>query len=230
MKAALFEKLENALDRQSVCAVVTDIQTGEQALVTDDDITGNLTLDDTQSHRIAQMMASDVSGPIEETDLFARVYGPPRRMIIVGAVHIAQALAPMARLAGFDVSLIDPRESFVKAGRLENVTCLTDWPDDAMAQLAPDARTAIVTLTHDPKLDDPALAAALKSPAFYIGSLGSKGTHAKRLSRLKAEGFADKDFERLHGPVGLDIKAKTPSEIAVAILAQVIETRRQAQS
>ena len=229
MKADLFDKLETALTEQSVCALVTDTETGAQCLMTKDESTGDLSVSATQSDVVAHMMDNDLSGPIEDTSLFARVYGPAPRMIVVGAVHIAQALVPMAQMAGFDVTVIDPRESFVKAGRLKDVTCLTAWPDDGMAQLAPDSRTAIVTLTHDPKLDDPALKAALNSPAFYIGSLGSQRTHAKRLSRLKTEGFTDKDFERLHGPVGLDIKAKTPSEIAVAILAQVIETRRQPQ-
>ncbi len=230
MKAELFDKLERVLTEQTVCALVTDTETGAQILVTSEESAGDLNLSDAQSDVVVQMMDNDLSGPIKDTPLFARVYGPAPRMIIVGAVHIAQALVPMAQMAGFDVTVIDPRESFVKAGRLSDVTCLTTWPDEGMAQLAPDNRTAIVTLTHDPKLDDPALSAALISQAFYIGSLGSKGTHAKRLSRLKAEGFTVKDFERLHGPVGLNIKAKTPSEIAVAILAQVIETRRQSQT
>ena len=172
------------------------------------------------------MVAADVSGHIAETDLFVRVYGPNYRMIIIGAVHIAQALAPMARLAGFDVTVIDPREAFVQASRLSGVESITDWPDEGLARLKPDSRTAIVTLTHDPKLDDPALVAALKSEAFYIGSLGSKRTNAKRFERLTEKGFSDADFGRIHGPVGLDIGAKTPSEIAVSILSEVVAIRR----
>ena len=229
MKADLFDKLEQTLSEQSVCALTTDTETGAQCLVTKEQSVGELDLSADHSGVVAQMMDNDLSGAIEDTTLFVRVYGPAPRMIVVGAVHIAQALVPMAQMAGFDVTVIDPRESFIRAGRLKDVSCLTAWPDEGMAQLAPDSRTAIVTLTHDPKLDDPALIAALNSAAFYIGSLGSKRTHAKRLSRLKTEGFTDNDIERLHGPVGLDIKAKTPSEIAVAILAQVIETRRRLQ-
>lgn len=226
MKAELFTALENALDAELACAVVTNTKTGAQMLRTEHDVTGDLVLDQSDIDKVTSMMAEDRSGPIEESDLFVRVYGPPMRMAIVGAVHIAQALAPMAKLAGFDVTVIDPRESFVKAGRLTDVESITEWPDEGMQQLGPDHRTAVITLTHDPKLDDPALAAALKSNAFYIGSLGSKRTHAKRLSRLKADGFTDEDLQRIKGPVGLDIGAKTPAEIAIAIMGQVIETRR----
>ncbi len=226
MKADLFVALEKALDAEISCAVVTNTDTGAQAMLINGDTIGDLALNELETQAVARMMTNDLSGPIEDSTLFVRVYGPPLKMAIVGAVHITQALAPMARLAGFDVTVIDPRESFVKAGQLTDVHSITEWPDEGMKQLGLDHRTAMVTLTHDPKLDDPALAAALQSPAFYIGSLGSKRTHAKRLSRLKAEGFSEEDLERIQGPVGLDIGAKTPAEIAVAILGQVIETRR----
>ncbi len=226
MKATVFEALEGALKTQSACAVVTYTETGEQSIIVGENKTGDLVLADDHLAEIERMVANDSSGPLGETSLFVRVYGPAPRMIIVGAVHIAQALAPMAHMAGFDVSIIDPRESFVRAGRIADVAVLTDWPDEGMAKLKPDSRTAVVTLTHDPKLDDPALAAALRSQAFYIGSLGSKRTHEKRLERLKSEGFSDEELMRIHGPVGLNIKAKAPSEIAVAILGEVIETRR----
>lgn len=228
MKADLFEKLRTSITAQQACAVVTDIESGQQCLVGLDESTGELTLTEEQVLQSRQMIKGDVSGPIEDTSLFVRVYGPPLRLIIVGAVHIAQALAPMAQLARFQVIVIDPRDAFVRAGRLSDVEALTDWPDDGMLKLKPDSRTAVVTLTHDPKLDDPALSAALRSEAFYIGSLGSKRTHAKRLARLKEEGFSDLDLERIHGPVGLDIGAKTPSEIAVSILSEVVATRRRA--
>lgn len=230
MKAELFESLKAALDAQQACAVVTDTNSGQQCLILGDQTSGDLTLSDDHRQSALRMLGDDVSGPVADSFLFVRVYGPALRMIIVGAVHIAQALVPMAQLAGYDVAVIDPRDSFVQAGRLEGVTAFTDWPDEAMAKLKPDARTAIVTLTHDPKLDDPALAAALRSDAFYIGSLGSTRTHAKRLQRLTGEGFTENDLQRIHGPVGLDIKAKTPSEIAVSIMAQVIATRRRAVS
>lgn len=226
MKAEVFETLNHVLADHSACAAVTNTETGEQAIVVGIDKTGDLVLTDDQTAQVNRMLAGDVSGPIGDTALFVRVYGPAPRMIIVGAVHIAQALAPMARITGFDVTVIDPREAFVKAGRLDDVAAITDWPDEGMAKLNPDGRTAVVTLTHDPKLDDPALAAALRSPAFYIGSLGSTRTHAKRLQRLKDEGFSDQELARIHGPIGLDIKAKTPAEIAIAILGEVVEARR----
>jgi xanthine dehydrogenase accessory factor len=141
-------------------------------------------------------------------------------------VHIAQALAPMAQLAGLEVTVIDPREAFARSGGLAGIHALMEWPEDGMKQVNPDSRTAIVTLTHDPKLDDPALAAALHSPAFYIGALGSRKTHAARLQRLETLGFSPSDTARINGPVGLVINAITPGEIAVSIMAQVIAKLR----
>ena len=168
-----------------------------------------------ETAEVRKRIAADRSGVIADTQLFVRVYTPPPRMVIVGAVHIAQALAPMARIAGFDVTVIDPREAFVRSGNLANINAIVAWPDEAMDDVAPDVRTAIITLTHDPKLDDPALAAALRSPAFYIGALGSRKTHAKRLRHgLAGDGFSETDLARIHGPVGLDIDAVTPAEIA----------------
>lgn len=230
MKADLFEALRRNITAHKACAVVTDIETGSQCLVGADKCIGDLTLKEERLAVVNQMIAGDISGQIDETNLFVRVYGPALRLIIVGAVHIAQALAPMAQLAGFKVTVIDPREAFVRAGRLSEVEALTDWPDEGMLKLQPDSRTAVVTLTHDPKLDDPALAAALRSDAFYIGSLGSNRTHAKRLARLTEDGFSESDLDRIHGPVGLDIKAKTPSEIAVSILGEIVATRRRASA
>ena len=147
---------------------------------------------------------------------------PPRRVVIVGGVHITQFLAPMARQAGYDVAIIDPRAVFSATERFPGSDCLTAWPDEAMAELGLDTRTAVVTLTHDPKIDDPGLRAALASDAFYIGCLGSRRTHAARCERLTDAGFSEADLARLHGPVGLDIGARTPAEIAVSILAQMI--------
>lgn len=169
---------------------------------------------------IAARLRADRSG-MEEDGWFIGVHNPPLRMIVVGAVHIAQPLVQMARLAGYDPVLIDPRAAFGSALRFPGERILEDWPDAAMASLAPDSRTAVVTLTHDPKLDDPALLGALASPAFYIGCLGSTRTHAKRLDRLRAAGIAEDAIARIHAPVGLDIGAKSPAEIAVSILAQI---------
>ena len=169
---------------------------------------------------------SDRAG-MEEDGRFLAVHNPPLRLIVVGAVHIAQPLLSIARLCGYDPTLIDPREAFGSSARFPGDTILPDWPDEAMAALAPDARTAVVTLTHDPKLDDPAIRAALASPCFYLGCLGSKKTHAKRLDRLAAAGFQPDQIARIHAPVGLDIGAKTPAEIAVSILAQITAVLRQ---
>ena len=148
-------------------------------------------------------------------------------LVVVGAVHIAQALLPMARACGYDPMLIDPRGAFGSAERFPGETILEDWPDEALAALAPDARMAVVTLTHDPTLDDPALRIALRSPAFYVGCLGSTRTHAKRLERLRAEGFTEAELARIHAPVGLDIGAKSPAEIALSVMAQVTRVLRK---
>ncbi len=174
---------------------------------------------------VADRLRSDRAG-VEDDAWFIAPMNPPLRMIVVGAVHIAQALLPMARACGYDATLIDPRDTFGSAARFPGDTILNDWPDDAMATLAPDARSAVVTLTHDPKLDDPAILAALASPAFYIGCLGSTRTHAKRLDRLRAAGMTDAAIARLHAPVGLNIGAKSPAEIAVSIMAQITQTLR----
>ncbi len=159
---------------------------------------------------------------------FLHVHNPPPRLAIIGAVHIAQALAPFAAQTGFGVTVIDPRGAFATSERFPGVEISRDWPDEAMARFAPDARSAVVTLTHDPKLDDPALDAALRSEAFYIGALGSRKTHAARLKRLRELGHDDAALSRIHGPVGLDIEAVTAPEIAVSILAEIIAARRGA--
>jgi xanthine dehydrogenase accessory factor len=178
----------------------------------------------------ARALDRDESGTvsIDGVDWFLHAYNPPMRVVVVGAVHIAQALVPMAVQLGLAVTVVDPRRSFANAERFPNVIVSTDWPDDAMIALAPDVRTAVVTLTHDPKLDDPALDHALRSPAFYIGALGSRRTHAARLARLRALGHDDAAMARIRGPVGLDIAAVTAPEIALSILAEIIAVRRNA--
>jgi xanthine dehydrogenase accessory factor len=211
--------------QKRLCAMVTQLSSGASMLLDETATIGDLALSGTQLQAIRARLAADQSGMMAG-DLFVRVYAPPLRMIIVGAVHIAGALAPIAVIAGFDVTVIDPREAFVRSEQMAGVTAITGWPDEVMADLKPDARSAVVTLTHDPKLDDPALAAALRSDAFYIGALGSRKTHGKRIERMKEAGFSDADMARIRGPVGLDINALTPAEIAVSIVAQVIETLR----
>lgn len=165
---------------------------------------------------------------LDGKSLFLQVFNPPLRLVVVGAVHIAQALPGFAVPLGFALTVVDPRRSFATDARFPGVTVSTEWPDEAMDALAPDARTAVVTLTHDPKLDDPALDRALRSPAFYIGALGSRRTHAARLARLRALGHDDAALGRIRGPVGLPIDAVTAPEIALSIVAELVAARRRA--
>ncbi len=167
----------------------------------------------------------DKSG-VDDSD-FICIHNPPLRLAVIGAVHIAQPLLRMARMAGFDPVLIDPREAFASVARFPGETLVHSWPDAALKVLGPDARTAIVTLTHDPKLDDPAIEFALGSACFYLGCLGSKRTHAKRVDRLEKAGFSTAQIARIHAPVGLDIGAKSPAEIAVSIMAEIVARLRQ---
>lgn len=171
--------------------------------------------------------AMDRSGFEAEGDVFVAVHNPPLRLAVVGAVHIAQALVPMARIAGYDPVIIDPRGAFGSEARFPAERILAEWPDEALQDVGLDTRTALVLLTHDPKLDDPALHLALKSPCFYIGALGSKRTHAARVARLKDAGFVEAEIARIHGPVGLDIGASGPPEIAVSILAEMTQRLRR---
>ncbi|MSO64866.1 MAG: xanthine dehydrogenase [Alphaproteobacteria bacterium] len=227
MKEATLRQL--LADRAAKRAVVlaTNLASGDERLIRPaDGLTG---VEPALAEAIAAAIRNDQSATIDTPagKVFLHVYNPPLRLAVVGAVHIAQPLARMAVLAGYDVTIIDPRSAFATAERFPGVAVTTEWPDDALAAVKPDARTAVVTLTHDPKIDDPALHVALKSPAFYIGSLGSKKTHAARLHRLNKAGFSDAETARIHGPVGLAIGAKSPAEIAVAVLAQITERLRQ---
>ena len=158
---------------------------------------------------------------------FLQPWNPPLRMLVVGAVHVAQPLSAMAALAGYEVVVVDPRQAFATEARFPGVVLRGEWPDAALAALAPDARSAVVTLSHDPKLDEPALAVAVRSPAFYVGALGSRKTHAKRLERLRALGLGEAELARIHAPVGLAIGARSPAEIAVSILAEVTACLRR---
>ncbi len=186
--------------------------------------------DDALARAIAESARGDRADVIDTPGgaLLIEPHLAPLRLIIVGAVHVAQPLAEMAALAGFAVTIVDPRRAFATAARFPGQTLVVTWPDRAITELAPDARTAVVTLTHDPKLDDPGLVAALASPAFYIGCLGSKKTHGARRTRLGERGVAEPALDRLHGPVGLRIGARTPAEIAVSILGEIVAALRGA--
>lgn len=210
-------------------AVATFQKTGEQKLFylqVSESLEG---VDSRIAEAARDAIIADRPTTVESDDgpVFLNVFNPPLRLILIGAVHIAQALSPMAALAGYEVNIVDPRSAFGSLERFPGVRLSNQWPDEAMAALKPDLRTAVVALTHDPKLDDPGLSAALKSDAFYIGALGSKKTHASRLERMRAHGFTPSDLARIHGPIGLDIGAKSPAEIAVAILAQVTQCLRR---
>ncbi len=177
----------------------------------------------------ATALTTDRAGftPGADDHWFLGVHNPPLRMAVVGAVHVAQALVPMAELAGYDLLVVDPREAFASEARFPGTALAHDWPDAALTAWGLDTRTAVVTLTHDPKLDDPAIEAALAAPVFYLGCLGSKRTHAKRVARLTEAGFDAAAIARIHAPVGADIGAQSPAEIAVSILAQITERLRR---
>ncbi len=227
MKNALLEQLlaDRAVKRQVVLA--TDLDSGAGQLLYPAEPTA---ADEPMMAAARRAMRADKSGIVELESgrkVFLHVYNPPLRMLIVGAVHIAQPLSQMAVLAGYDVAIVDPRREFATPDRFPGVSLIDAWPDDGVDAFAPDRRTAIVTLTHDPKLDDPALIKVLRSDAFYIGCLGSNRTHAKRVERLTAEGFGEADLDRLRAPVGLDIGAKSPAEIAISVMGQITEALRR---
>ena len=182
-------------------------------------------LDDTQA--FPDRFRLDRSGVEDDGRTFVSVHNPPLRMFVVGGVHIAQFLVPIAQACGYDITLVDPRPAFASPARFPGIKILYDWPDVVLKAANLDARCAVVTLTHDPKLDDPAILAALRSDVFYLGCLGSKRTHAKRALRLRNAGFDSDDIERINAPVGLDISGRSPAEIAVSVMAQVTQILRQ---
>jgi len=200
----------------------TNLNSGEDRLI--DPVTDTSPL----GASAATAARADQSGPVEigGENWFLAVFNPPLDLAIIGAVHVAQPLAAMASLTGFGVRVIDPRTAFATEARFPGIRVSHDWADEAFAKEPLGARSAVVALTHDPKLDDPGLVAAMRSNCFYIGALGSKKTHAGRLARLKAEGFSETDLARIHGPIGLDIGARSPAEIAVSILAEITQTLR----
>ncbi|MBE9603321.1 XdhC family protein [Acetobacteraceae bacterium H6797] len=224
MTPALLKRLAAAKAEARQVALLTNLADGSQLLWPED--AAPIPIAEAARAAIEADVAANLTH--EGHDWFIEPRNPPLRMLIVGAVHIAQALAPMAPAMGFAVSIIDPRRAFATDLRFPGVTLIDEWPDDAMAALKPDARTAVITLTHDPKLDDPALDAALKSPAFYIGALGSRRTHAKRVARLAELGHGEEAMARIHAPVGLNIEAVTAAEIALSIMAEVVAARRGA--
>jgi len=198
--------------------VVTDTADGSQRLVKASDLAG-----DPLRAELSKQLRMGKSGTVEAGGrrLFLNVYAPTARMVIIGAVHISQALAPLARSLDYDVTVVDPRTAFASPERFPDVPLIAEWPDVALPPLNVDRYTAFVAVTHDPKIDDPALLHAFERDCFYIGALGSRKTHAKRAERLKALGASDSDIARIHAPIGLSIGAVSPSEIAVSIMAEI---------
>ena len=213
-------------ERQARRAVilVTNVASGKSRLVKAADVPK-----DPLRAALAERLRTGKSG-IEETaegHVFLTVYVPAPQLVITGAVHISQALAPIGKLLGYDVTIIDPRTAFASLERFPDVKVIAEWPEQALPPLNVDRYTAFVALTHDPKIDDPALTHALSRDCFYIGALGSRKTHARRIERLKQQGLTDADLSRIHAPIGLDIGAVSPAEIAVAIMAQITEKLRE---
>jgi len=223
VKLAFLERLRQAQAAGRPVAVLTNLADGMQLLHPDDVAAPALA-----AAADAALQADKAANlALDGAEWFVNPHNPPLRLVIVGAVHVAQVLAPMAAGLGFAVTVVDPRGAFATEERFGGgVTLRDEWPDEALEALAPDSRTAIVTLTHDPKLDDPALEVALRGPAFYIGALGSRRTHAKRLDRLREAGVDEAAFGRIAAPVGLNIGAVTAPEIALSILAEIVARRR----
>jgi len=223
MKKDFLDSLIAAKNAKQPTVVITDLESGAQTLWVNGNTTGDININPALNDGIERTLRRDKGETLDESGkrYFLQPFPPPKRMIVVGAVHIAQSLVPMAKLSGYDVTIIDPRQAFASKSRFPGVNLNHDWPDEAMAALDPDRRTAVVTLTHDPKLDDPALTIALRSNAFYIGSLGSKRTHAKRLERLREAGLTEAELGRINAPIGLDIGAVSPAEIAISIMGEI---------
>ena len=223
MRLDILKSLNAERAARRAAVVVTDVASGAQRFVTGADVAADPLREILDGH-----LRSGKSGMAETPQgrVFLTVHVPPPRLAITGAVHISQALAPVARLLGYDVTIVDPRTAFASPERFPDVKLLAQWPDEALPPLGVDRYTAFVALTHDPKIDDPALLHALGRDCFYIGALGSKKTHARRLERLKAEGVTDAALSRIHAPIGLAIGAVSPPEIAVSIMADITAALR----
>jgi xanthine dehydrogenase accessory factor len=229
MQRKILEKLNLARQLKQAVVLITHLEKSEQYLYSESKeyclgkIPGELEAMAKQVSRIDRSQMYET----ESGKFFFHVFNPSLRMFIVGAVHISQLLAPLAVMCGYDVTVIDPRQAFATNERFPDIKINTAWPDEALKELVPDNRTAVVTLSHDPKLDDPALESALKSDAFYIGALGSRKTQTGRQQRLEEKGFSPEQQQRICGPIGLNIGAQSPAEIALSIMAQVTQQARQ---
>ena len=224
MRLELLKTLNEERAARRAAVLVTDTQTGEQRLVKGGEIAGDPLAEQLDG---ALRMGKSRSVEVDGRGYFLTVQVPPVRILCIGAVHISQALAPMARLADFDLTIVDPRTAFATPERFPDVHLIAQWPQDVLPELRIDRYTGVCLLTHDPKIDDPALIAALRADCFYIGALGSRKTHAKRVERMMAEGFTQEDLSRIHAPIGLDIGSVSPAEIAVSVLGEIIAALRK---
>jgi xanthine dehydrogenase accessory factor len=222
MKLDVLQRLNAARQKRQAAIAVTDLATGRVRVVLEAEGYDA----DPLAAELRRRFASGASGTYADANAFLTVHLPPPRLVVIGAVHISQALAPMAKVAGFDVTIVDPRTAFATPERFPGVALMAEWPQDAIPKLALDPFTAVAALTHDPKIDDGALAAALRAECFYVGALGSRKTQAKRVERLRALGLDERQVARIRGPIGLAIGAQSPAEIAVSVLAEVIQMLR----
>jgi xanthine dehydrogenase accessory factor len=229
MKGRVLDRAVEAGREHRSVALATDLATGRQLLLDGKDAEGDLTLDEAALGAIRDVWRAGRNRTIETPAgrVFVEVLTPPMRCFIIGAVHIAQPLAQMLAMVDYAVTVIDPRGAFATQARFPGVELVSEWPDEALDRLRPDRGSAVIALTHDPKLDDPALAGALRSECFYIGALGSRRNHAGRCERLKQQGFTDNDVARIHGPIGLSIGAVSPAEVATSIVAEMIQVLRK---
>jgi xanthine dehydrogenase accessory factor len=222
MKLDILRGLNEARRLRRAAIVVTDTETGATRIVGAEAVAT-----DPLGAELARRLLSGKSGMMEDGRTFLTVQAPPPRLVIVGAVHISQALAPMARIAGFDVTIVDPRTAFASVERFPDVALVAEWPEEVLKRAPLDAYSAVAALTHDPKVDDYPLLQALKAGCFYVGALGSRKTHAKRLERLAGQGATADETARISAPIGIDIGAQSPAEIAVAVLAETIAALRR---
>jgi xanthine dehydrogenase accessory factor len=224
MRLSLLSDLNEERASRRTAVLVTDVASGEQRLVREAEVGS-----DPRAQELQDSLRQGKSRLVERDgcQFFLNVQTPPMRVVVIGAVHISQALAPMAKGLDLDVTIIDPRTAFATPERFPDVPVLAEWPDTVLPDIGIDPYTAVVALTHDPMIDDPALMAALRSKCFYIGALGSRKTHERRVQRLTASGFTEADLARIHAPIGLDIGAVSPAEISVSILAEIVASLRK---
>ena len=224
MRRELLMQMNDARRQRRAAILITALEDGAQRFVTPDTLA-----QDPLAEELDAALRAGKSRLIEQggKSYFLTVHVPPVRLVVIGAVHISQALAPMAKLAGFDMVIVDPRTAFATPERFPDVPVLAEWPDVALPPMKIDRYTGVCCFTHDPKIDDPALEQALRAECFYVGALGSRKTHSKRVERLQAKGFAEGEIARIHAPIGLDIGAVTPTEIAVSVLGEIILSLRK---